>query len=69
MSARAAVSVTKVAGSCEAPIAATTDADRIATDELAVTLRWRDVPKIAYAVSEANAVTRPSSGGTPARPA
>ena len=47
MSASAAVSVTNVAGSCEAPIAATTDADRIATDELAVTLRWRDVPKIA----------------------
>ena len=41
----------------------------IAIDELAVTLRWRDVPKIAYAVSAANAVTRPVSGGIPARPA
>ena len=30
--------------------APTTDADMIATDELAVTFTWRDVPKTAYAV-------------------
>ena len=30
-----------------APSATTTDADMIATDELAVTLRWRDVPNSA----------------------
>ena len=41
------LSVTNIAGSCDAAIAPTTDADMIATDELAVTLRWRDVPKIA----------------------
>ena len=34
-------------GSCDAAIAPTTDADMIATDELAVTFRWRDVPKTA----------------------
>ena len=49
--------------------APTTDADMIATDELAVTLMWRDVPNTAYAVDAANAVTRPVSGGIPARPA
>ena len=52
-----------------AAIATTTDADMIATDELAVTLRWREVPKMAYAVIAANAVTSPVSGGMPARPA
>ena len=41
----------------------------IAIVELAVTLRWRLVPKIAYAASAANAVMSPNSGGTPARPA
>ena len=30
-----------------AAMATTTDADMIATDELAVTFRWRDVPKTA----------------------
>jgi len=52
-----------------AAIAATTEADMIATDELVVTLMWRDVPKTAYALSAAKAVTRPVSGGMPARPA
>ena len=56
------------AGSAAA-IAPTTDADMIAIDELVVTFRWRDVPKTAYAVSAANAVTSPVSGGIPARPA
>jgi len=37
--------------------------------ELTVTLRRRLVPKTAYAAIAVNAVTRPSSGGTPARPA
>ena len=41
----------------------------IAIVELTVTLRCRLVPNTAYAVSAANAVVRPSSGGTPARPA
>ncbi len=41
----------------------------IATDELVVTFRCRDVPNTAYAASAANAVTRPVSGGMPARPA
>ncbi len=49
--------------------APTTDADMIATDELAVTFTWRDVAKTAYAASAANAVTRPVSGGMPASPA
>ena len=30
-----------------AAMATTTDADMIATDELAVTFRWRDVPNTA----------------------
>ena len=41
----------------------------IAIVELTVTLRWRLVPNTAYAARAVNAVTRPSSGGTPARPA
>ena len=67
--ARPALRATYDAGSRDERIAPTTEADRIATDELAVTFRWRDVPKMAYAVSAANAVTRPVSGGMPARPA
>ena len=37
--------------------------------ELTVTLRCRLVPNMAYAARAVNAVTRPNSGGTPARPA
>ena len=58
-----------MAGSCAAAMAPMTDADMTAIDELAVTFRWRDVPNTAYAASAVNAVTSPSSGGTPARPA
>ena len=49
-----------------APRSATTEADITAIVELTVTLRWRLVPNTAYAVIAANAVTRPSSAGTPA---
>ena len=45
---------------------ATTVADITAIVELTVTLMWRLVPNTAYAVIAANAVTRPSSAGTPA---
>src|SRR4249919_460459 len=50
-------------------MATTPEADMIATDELAVTLRWREGPKMAYAVIAPNAVTSQVSGGMPARPA
>ena len=68
MSARPALSTTYRLAS-PAATAPTTDADMIATDELAVTFRSRDVPNMAYAVNAAKAVTRPVSGGIPARPA
>ena len=45
--ARPALRATYDAGSRDETIAPTTEADRIATDELAVTFRWRDVPKMA----------------------
>ena len=46
-SASPALRATYDAGSRDERIAPTTEADRIATDELAVTFRWRDVPKTA----------------------
>ena len=45
--ARPALNAMYDAGSRDERIAPTTEADRIATDELVVTLRWRDVPKTA----------------------
>ncbi len=69
VSASAALRTMYESGSRDDRIAPTTEADRIATEELVVTLRWRDVPKTAYAASATNAVTRPVSGGIPARPA
>ena len=45
---------------------ATTEADITAMVELVVTLAWRLVPRIAYAVSPAVAVMRPIPAGTPA---
>ncbi len=68
MSASAALSAMNRLAS-PAATAPTTDADMIATDELAVTFISRDVPNTAYAVNAAKAVTRPVSGGIPARPA
>ena len=66
--ASAAVSSRNSAGSPPAR-STTTAADMIAIVELAVTLRWRLVPNTAYTAMAANAVVRPTSGGTPASPA
>ena len=52
-------------GSCDAAMAPTTDADMIAIDELAVTFRWRDVPKIAYAVEGRERGDQPKLGRDP----
>ena len=67
-SASAAVSARKSAAS-PAAMSVTIVAEVIAIVELTVTFTWRLDPNTAYPASAAKAVARPSSGGTPARPA